>query len=79
MKTSQVKSMSNYYGDDELITMHLYTIHCTENPNCVFSEMKLRDVVPNSYTDVSVSDLYIPRIGMPIWLQQNRQTDPGII
>ena len=25
---------------------------------------------------VSVSDLYIPRIGPPIWLQQNRQIDP---
>ncbi len=23
--------------------------------------------------------LYIPRIGLPIWLQQNRQTDPGNI
>jgi hypothetical protein len=33
---------------------------------------------PNSYIRVSVSDLYIPRISLPIWLQQNRQTDPGI-
>jgi hypothetical protein len=23
--------------------------------------------------------LYIPRMGLPIWLQQNRQTDPGNI
>jgi hypothetical protein len=28
---------------------------------------------------VSVSDLYIPRIGPHISLQQNRQTDPGNI
>jgi hypothetical protein len=28
---------------------------------------------------VSVSDLYIPRIGTHISLQQNRQTDPGNI
>jgi hypothetical protein len=28
---------------------------------------------------VSVSDLYIPRICLHIWLQQNRQTDPGNI
>jgi hypothetical protein len=27
-----------------------------------------------SYIHVSVSNLYIPRIGLPIWLQQNRQT-----
>ncbi len=40
-------------------------------------EMKLRGLVPNSYIHVSVNDLYIPRIGLPIWLQQNNQTDPG--
>jgi hypothetical protein len=33
--------------------------HCTENPINVFSEMKLRGLVPNSYIHVSVSDLYI--------------------
>ncbi len=27
---------------------------------------------------VSVSNLYIPNIGLPIWLQQNRQTILGI-
>jgi hypothetical protein len=43
----------------------------------VFPEMKLCSLVPKSYIHVSVSDLYIPRIGQPIWLQQNRQTDPG--
>jgi hypothetical protein len=30
----------------------------------------------NYYINVSVSDLYFSRIGLPIWLQQNRQTDP---
>jgi hypothetical protein len=54
-------------------------IHCTENPIYVFPEMKLRGLVPNSYIHVSVSGLYIPRIHMPIWLQQNRQIDLGII
>ncbi len=34
--------------------------------------MKLRGLITNSYILVSVSDLYIPRIGLPIWLQQNR-------
>ena len=34
---------------------------------------------PNSYIYVSVCDFYIPRIGLPIWLQQNRKTDPGNI
>ncbi len=44
-----------------------------------FPAMKLRDLVPNSYIHVSVSDLYIPRISLPFWLQQKRQTDPGNI
>ncbi len=40
--------------------------------------MKLRGLVPNQI-HVSVSDLYIPTIGPPILLQQNRQTDRGNI
>jgi hypothetical protein len=38
--------------------------------------MKLCVLVPNSYIHVSVSDLYIIRNDLPIWLQKNRQTDP---
>ena len=53
-------------------------VHCTENPIYLFAEMKLRGLVPNSYIHLSVSDLYIPRIGLPIWLQQNGLTDHGI-
>jgi hypothetical protein len=47
-------------------------LHCTENPTYIFPEKELRS--PNSYIHESVSDLYIPRIGPHIWLQQNRQT-----
>jgi hypothetical protein len=54
-------------------------LHCTEKPIYVFLEMKLRGLVPNSCIYVSVSDLCIPRIGLPIRLQQNRQTIPGNI
>ncbi len=32
---------------------------------------------PNSHIHVSVSDLYIPRIGLPILMQPSRQNDPG--
>jgi hypothetical protein len=42
-------------------------------------EMKLLGLVPNSYIHVSVSDLNIPRIGLPIWLQTSRQNNPGNI
>ncbi len=36
-------------------------------------------IVHSSYSHASVSDLYIPRICLPIWLQQNRQRNPGNI
>ncbi len=32
--------------------------------------MEVSGLVPNFYIHVSVSDLYIPRICLPIWLQQ---------
>jgi hypothetical protein len=35
-----------------------------------FPDMKLRGLVPISCINVSVSDLYIPRIGLPILLQK---------
>jgi hypothetical protein len=40
----------------------------------IFPEMKLQGLVPNSYIHVSVTDLYIPTIGLLILLQQNRWT-----
>jgi hypothetical protein len=46
----------------------LKCMHCTKNPIYVFRE------TASSYIHVSVSNFYIPRIGLPIWLQQNRQT-----
>jgi hypothetical protein len=55
-------------------------------PIYVFPGMKLRGLIsskqnyhvlsPNFHILVSVSDLHIPRIGVPILLQPNRQTDP---
>jgi hypothetical protein len=38
---------------------------------------ELRGLSPNFHIHVSVSDLYIPRIGLPILLQENMWTDPG--
>jgi hypothetical protein len=45
----------------------------------MFPEKELRSLSPNSYINVSVSDLYIPTIGLPILLQENRWTDRGDI
>jgi hypothetical protein len=56
-----------------------YTEHCNEKPNYVFPEKVLSDLSPNFHIHVSVSDLHMPRIGPHIFLQQNRQTDPGNI
>jgi hypothetical protein len=48
---------------------------CKENPIYVFLFSELRGLSPNFHIHVSVSDLYIPRIGPHISRQQNRQTD----
>ncbi len=57
----------------------LRRLHCKEDSNYVFPEIKLRGLRPNFHIHVSVSDLYIPTIGPPIFQQQNRQTDRGNI
>jgi hypothetical protein len=67
--------LSSRYSD---IRGFLIIIHCIENLIYVFPEMKLRSLIPISYIHVSVSDLYIHRIALHIWLLNNRQTDPGI-
>jgi hypothetical protein len=58
-------------------TPALRSTFCTENRIYVIPEKELCGLSPNFYNHVSVSDLYIPKIGPHIWLQQNRQTDPG--
>jgi hypothetical protein len=47
-------------------------MHYTENSQQIFPEMKLRGLDPSSYIPISVSDLYIPTIDLPILLQENR-------
>jgi len=51
--------------------------HNTENSKQIFPEKELRSHSPNVHIHVSVSDLYIPTIGLPILLQENMWTDPG--
>ncbi len=45
----------------------------------IFPEKELRGLSPDFHIDVSMSDLYITRIGLPILLQENIWTDPGNI
>ncbi len=54
-------------------------LHCKENHIYVFPEKELRGLIPNFHIHVSVGDLCSPRIGPHIFLQQNRQTNPGNI
>jgi hypothetical protein len=60
-------------------TAHHRNPHCNKNPIYVFPEKELRGLGPNVHIHVSVSDLYIPRMGPRIVMQQNRQTDRGNI
>jgi hypothetical protein len=49
--------------------------HSKEIPIYVFPEKELRGLSPLFHSHASVSDLYIPTIGPPIFLEHNRQTD----
>ncbi len=49
--------------------------HCREIWIYVFPKKELRGLSPNFHIHVSVSDLYIPTFGPPIFIQQNKQTD----
>jgi hypothetical protein len=50
-----------------------------ENLKQIFPEEELRGLSPNSYSHVSMSDLYILTIGLPILLQENKWTNRGNI
>jgi hypothetical protein len=53
--------------------------HNAENVKQIFPEKELCGLSPNFHINVSVSDLFIPMIGLPILLQENMWTDPGNI
>jgi hypothetical protein len=43
----------------------------------IIPKKEFRGLSPNFHIHVSVSDFYIPTIGLPILLQENMWTDPG--
>ncbi len=51
----------------------------TESSKQIFPEKELRGLIINFHIHVSVSDLYILTIGLPILLQENMWIDPGNI
>jgi hypothetical protein len=50
--------------------------HSTENLKQIFPEKELCGYSPNFHIHVSVSNLYIPTIDLPVLLQENMWTDP---
>ncbi len=54
-----------------------YFEHCNENLIYVFAEKKMRGLSPNFHIHVSVSDLYIPRIGPHVFPQNNINRSRG--
>ncbi len=57
------KLVCNSFQSHESITLQR---HKTENSKQIFPEKELCGLSPNSHIHVSVSDLYIPTIGLPI-------------
>jgi hypothetical protein len=67
-----------YVGEWELVFSALQRQN-TEISKQIFPEKEYRGLSPNFHIYASVSDLYIPTIGLPILLQRNMWTDPGTI
>ncbi len=62
--------------------LHMYCpSHCKDTVSKIgkiFPKRNMRGLSPNFYISISVNDLlYVPTIGLPIWLQRNRWTDPA--
>jgi hypothetical protein len=52
-------------------------IHCNESP--IYALLFWECRAAEFHIHVYLTDLYIPVIGPHIWLQQNRETNPGNI
>ena len=52
---------------------------CIPRNITLFPKQNHNVLSPSSYTHLSVRDLYISRIGLPILLQENTKTNPGNI
>jgi hypothetical protein len=70
-----------YFGGDRDIILLCCTcssLHCNENPIYEFLFWELRSFSPNLNIHVSVSDLYIPRIGPHIFCSRVGKLIVGI-
>jgi hypothetical protein len=53
--------------------------HNTKNSKQTFPQKDFRGLSPNFHIHVFLSDLYLPAIGLPMLLQENKWTYPGNI
>jgi hypothetical protein len=72
-RTSQSNPTSHINNTNTTDITTAIATHCNKKSIYVFPEKELCGFSPNIHIYVSVSDLYIPRIGPNIFLQQNRQ------
>jgi hypothetical protein len=66
-----------YHYAQTLLPVYTLQRHNNENSKQIFPGKELRGYSPNSYIHVSVSDLYIPLIGLPVLLKDNRWAERG--
>ncbi len=78
----QLTEAGGVWAVDPRVGVYL-SVHCKETitkiRNKYSQKRHLRGLSPNFYIHVSVRDLYISTIDLPILLQENRWTDPGNI
>jgi hypothetical protein len=61
-----------FFLNYQLVPFPALQRHNSEKSKQIFPEKEFRGISPNFNIHVSVSDLYIPRIGLPILLQEFR-------
>ncbi len=62
-KVTLITQLLSYNKEKQLIAVTDDRPHSKENPICVFPENKLHGLSPNLHIHVSVSNVYIHRIG----------------
>jgi hypothetical protein len=67
------------YITGQLSNLNTLQRHNAENSKQISPEKELCGFSPIFHIHVSVSDLYIPTIGLPFLLQENMWIDPGNI
>jgi hypothetical protein len=67
------------FQNERQFTKHALQRRNIENSKQIFPGKELRGYSPNSNIHVSVRDLYIYLIGLPILLQENRCAERGNI